>query len=271
MDIEWIKTKEILYMYNDRGTKELLIDFKNQLLNISNSYALFYKEKWKYLWQTCRCVGQMLHRILTRNCQKGIRPQSAECHCPTGFNKECLVKHALNIHKNAMEIGEMQYNGQIQEKVAEQLFQINEILNFPARMLTNCWFVTRQEKNSHEISRPPFSWSTRAGWRQTSWQRWYYCTVCQDSYVLGTKADVNCKQKEKENSHKNNWKNKNQNNLSDEEKAKQDSSSRRKLDAPDQWKDCLENWHYKNCQWMPMTPLLYPILHQLKAGVTKAK
>lgn len=124
----------MIYTHNDSFPKERLIDFEKPLLKLSNRYGLFAEGKWKYLCQIGGCElegrcteywqdiveGATGHWTSNPNAQWGTFVKLIQW-----FYEKCLVKHGLDIQKDAMETGEMRYEGHHHEKVAKWLFQIN--------------------------------------------------------------------------------------------------------------------------------------------------
>lgn len=258
-DIEGNETKELIFTYNDNDQKELLIDLEKQLLKLGDRYGLFSEGKWKYLCQIGgralegRCAeywqdiveGATSHSTGSANAQRGKFIKLMQ-----RFNEKCLSKHALDIQKDAMETGEMRYEGHDHEKVAERLFQINDDLElfsqdadkFSIRDMARK-IIPRNLKTSARLK-----YLDKAG-DELRDKEDIIALCARISYVLSAEVEAERKRKQDERSRNNSGDNQNQNgntNLSDEEKEKRDSAPCRKHNGAHQWKDCPENWHNKN-------------------------
>jgi hypothetical protein len=136
-DSEGNDIKEMVYTFRDGDPPELLFELEKQLLKLGDRYDLFEGGRWKVL---CQIGG----RALEGRCEKYWSDivESARNHNAGDaliqrkkfkkliqkVNSKYLGKEAIDDQRDAMEFGELKYEGHDHTGAVERLFEINDDL-----------------------------------------------------------------------------------------------------------------------------------------------
>lgn len=253
------EVKEMIYTFSDGDPKELLIDCEKQLLKLGDRYELFNDGKWKAL---CQLGGRCFEGRIEEHWSDlvgGIRNHATGDSAAQRakfkkqiqkVNAKYLTERAVDHQKDAMENGELKYEGHDHLRVVERLFQINEDLDL---------FSENAEKYSmREMARKIIPKNLKANARLKYLDKGIddlrdrddilkECARITD--VLDAEAEIEREKKSKQsNGNGNRNGNGNQNNersTAGEQDGKKQSQPCRKHDGKHLWKDCPDNWHNK--------------------------
>ena len=136
-DDEGEEVEEMVQTFRDGNPKELLIKLEKELVKLGDRYELFNEGKWKKI---CRLGG----RALKGRCAdvwaevvEGVRNHGASEEAAQRNKFRKLIQRVnmryigdddYDDQKDAMEKGELKYEGHDHEQLAECLFQINDDL-----------------------------------------------------------------------------------------------------------------------------------------------
>jgi hypothetical protein len=131
------EAKELIQTFWDSDPGKLLIEFEKQVLKLGARYELFKEGRWKVLGQVGgRSLGGRIKRYwsdivegATNHATGNSAAQQAKFKkLIQKVNMKYLGKDAADDHKIAMQRGELRYDDQDHDKVAERLFEINRDL-----------------------------------------------------------------------------------------------------------------------------------------------
>ena len=244
--------KEMIYTFRDGDPPELLIDLEKQLLKLGDRYDLFETGKWKTL-------GQIGGRALEGRCEQYWHDivETARNHNAGDsdaqrkkfkkliqkVNTKYLGKDAIEDQREAMEFGELKYDGHDHTAAVEQLFEINDNLELLGEDVSK---FSIREMAKRII---PKNLKTSANLK--------YYDKCGDnlrdkediielcrriSTMLKREADANRDNRE----HRNSNRSRSNNTNSNDAREGRDAAPCRKHDGAHLWKDCPDNWKNKN-------------------------
>jgi hypothetical protein len=136
-DSEGNDVKEPVYTFHDGDQLELLIEFEKQLLELGDRYDLFENGKWKMLCQIGgralqgRCAKywkDIVEAVRSHNSGDSEIQRKKFKKLIQKVNSKYLGRDAIEEQRDAMEFGDLKYDGHDHMSVVERLFEINEDL-----------------------------------------------------------------------------------------------------------------------------------------------
>ena len=260
-DDEGDAVKEMVQTFRDGDPKELLIELEKELLKLGDRYELFNDGKWKKL---CRLGGRALEgrcadvwaEVVETVRNHGAGDETAQRNkfrkLIQKMNARYLGEDAYDDQRDAMEKGELKYEGHDHEQLAERLFQINKDLElfhevadqFSIRDMARK-IIPRNLKTAARLK-----YNDKDGPDLTSKED--IIKLCRKiTKNLNEEKEVERERKQKEkmrNEQKSNSsssKNSSNNGNGNSDKEKKESAPCRIHDEAHKWKDCPNNFRNK--------------------------
>ena len=136
-DSEGNDIKELIYTFRDGDPAELLLEMEKQLLKFGDRYDLFEGGWWKVLCQIGgralkgRCEtywNDIVEGIRNHNVGEPDAQRKKFKKLIQKVNSKYLGKDAIEDQRDAMEFGELKYEGHDHVSIVERLFEINDDL-----------------------------------------------------------------------------------------------------------------------------------------------
>ena len=254
-DSEGNQIKELIHTFADGDRKELLIYFEKQLLKLGNRYNLFTEGKWKVLCQILGCALEgrceeiwesQVESLRGHNTGNSAAQRDKFKKAIQKFNKKYLGSATIDHQKDAMENGQLRYEGTDHEKTVERLFQINEdieLLSDDAEPFTMREMVRKIiPQNLKPAAKLKYLDKGGAKLREKD----EVIELAREiSEILDAEYEVEQARKQKQNN-RNTHNHYGSQGDSQPAKEKRDTAPCRKHDGKHKWKDCPDNWSNKD-------------------------